>query len=374
MKGVGEEGFNPNPPQLPWTKLRNVISHYTTTTRQPVQCNQTQISDSVFVPNSRQRQQQQQPTPLIKPKHSSKLAPPTYSHTSTSFSFVSMLLVLLLLVASSSLFTPALSHPVVSDSGLRRPSPANRTFRTSSEINKLRGVQVQSYLRKINKPAVKTIQSPDGDVIDCVLSHLQPAFDHPELKGKKPLEEPDRPKNHNSTDKVGESYQLWTDSGESCPQGTVPIRRTGEKDILRASSIRRFGRKPRRHVRRDSSGSGHEHAVVFVNGDQYYGAKASINVWAPRVTDQYEFSLSQIWVISGSFGHDLNTIEAGWQVSPELYGDNYPRFFTYWTMHIKQLDAITCFALDLSKQIIELQLEQQSRQGPLMVADNLTLA
>ncbi|CAN6578384.1 unnamed protein product [Malus baccata var. baccata] len=314
MKGVGEEGFNPNPPQLPWTKLRNVISHYTTTTRQPVQCNQTQISDSVFVPNSRQTQQQQQPTPLIKPKHSSKLAPPTYSHTSTSFSFVSMLLVLLLLVASSSLFTPALSHPVVSDSGLRRPSPANRTFRTSSEINKLRGVQVQSYLRKINKPAVKTIQSPDGDVIDCVLSHLQPAFDHPELKGKKPLEEPDRPKNHNSTDKVGESYQLWTDSGESCSQGTVPIRRTGEKDILRASSIRRFGRKPRRHVRRDSSGSGHEHAVVFVNGDQYYGAKASINVWAPRVTDQYEFSLSQIWVISGSFGHDLNTIEAGWQV------------------------------------------------------------
>ncbi|KAM0979512.1 hypothetical protein ACFX13_015640 [Malus domestica] len=339
MKGVGEEDYNPNPPQLPWTKQKNVKSHYTTTRRHPVQCNQTQTSDTVFVPNTRQSQ----PTPPLEPKHSSKLVLPTYSHTSNSVSFVSMLLVLLLLVASSSLFTPALSHPVVSDSGLRRPSPANQTFRTGS-INKLSGVQVQSYLRKINKPAVKTIQarhfvldsefnanSPDGDVIDCVVSHLQPAFDHPELKGKKPLEEPDRPKSYNSTDKVGESYQLWADSGESCPQGTVPIRRTGEKDILRASSFQRFGRKPRRHVRRDSSGSGHEHAVVFVNGDQYYGAKASINVWAPRVTDQYEFSLSQIWVISGSFGNDLNTIEAGWQVSPELYGDNYPRFFTYWT-------------------------------------------
>lgn len=57
-----------------------------------------------------------------------------------------------------------------------------------------------------------------------------------------------------------------------------------------------------------------QHAVVFVNGEQYYGAKASVNVWAPRVTDAYEFSLSQIWLISGSFGHDLNTIEAGWQV------------------------------------------------------------
>lgn len=62
-----------------------------------------------------------------------------------------------------------------------------------------------------------------------------------------------------------------------------------------------------------------QHAVVFVNGDQYYGAKASINVWAPRVTDQYEFSLSQIWVISGTFGNDLNTIEAGWQVCSSLY-------------------------------------------------------
>lgn len=61
-----------------------------------------------------------------------------------------------------------------------------------------------------------------------------------------------------------------------------------------------------------------QHAVVFVNGEQYYGAKASLNIWAPRVTDQYEFSLSQIWVISGSFGNDLNTIEAGWQVSFDL--------------------------------------------------------
>lgn len=59
---------------------------------------------------------------------------------------------------------------------------------------------------------------------------------------------------------------------------------------------------------------GFQHAVGYVSGDQYYGAKASINVWAPRVSNQYEFSLSQMWIISGSFGDDLNTIEAGWQV------------------------------------------------------------
>ncbi|KAF3437475.1 hypothetical protein FNV43_RR20228 [Rhamnella rubrinervis] len=256
-----------------------------------------------------------------------------FTTTSTStFSFVPMLVVFFLLLFAS-LSTPVFSSPIVSDSG--HHLPANQTLRPGKELHKLKSIR--AHLRKINKPA-----SSDGDVIDCVLSHLQPAFDHPELRGQKPLDPPERPKGHEKTETAAESFQLWTDSGESCPEGTIPIRRTTEKDILRASSIRRFGRKPR-SVRRDSTGNGHEHAVLFSNGEQYYGAKASINVWTPRVTDQYEFSLSQIWVISGSFGHDLNTIEAGWQVSPELYGDNYPRFFTYWTTDAYQ--ATGCYNL-----------------------------
>ncbi|CAL9115652.1 unnamed protein product [Musa textilis] len=35
--------------------------------------------------------------------------------------------------------------------------------------------------------------------------------------------------------------------------------------------------------------------------------------------------------MSGNFGTDLNTVETGWQVYPELYGDIFPRFFVYWT-------------------------------------------
>ncbi|KAK2977470.1 hypothetical protein RJ640_016098 [Escallonia rubra] len=236
---------------------------------------------------------------------------------------------------------------------------SNQTFRPEKELKKLK--MIRAHLMKINKPAVKTIQassttfhllfpcfcpdfgSPDGDIIDCVATHQQPAFDHPLLKGKKPLDPPERPKGHNPKGMVSEDYQMWSISGESCPEGTVPIRRTTEQDVMRASSLRRFGRKIRRPIRRDSSSNGHEHAVGYVTGDQYYGAKASINVWAPRVANQYEFSLSQMWVISGSFGDDLNTIEAGWQVSPELYGDNYPRFFTYWTTDAYQ--ATGCYNL-----------------------------
>ncbi|MBA0854572.1 hypothetical protein Goshw_001920 [Gossypium schwendimanii] len=228
----------------------------------------------------------------------------------------------------------------------------NQTFRPEVELQKLK--TIRELLNKINKPPIKSIQailsyfapliSPDGDIIDCVLLHHQQAFDHPRLKGQKPLDPPERPSGVNPNGMGGEDFQLWSMSGESCPEGTIPIRRTSEEDMLRASSVRRFGRKrPRRRVRRDSTSNGHEHAVGYVSGDQYYGAKASINVWTPRVSNQYEFSLSQMWVISGSFGDDLNTIEAGWQVSPELYGDNYPRFFTYWTTDAYQ--ATGCYNL-----------------------------
>ncbi|KAG6520750.1 hypothetical protein ZIOFF_017810 [Zingiber officinale] len=77
--------------------------------------------------------------------------------------------------------------------------------------------------------------------------------------------------------------------------------------------------------------NGHQHAIAYAEGEKYYGAKATINVWQPKVQEFNEFSLSQLWILGGSFGEDLNSIEVGWQVSPDLYGDNYTRLFTYWT-------------------------------------------
>ncbi|GAB2269811.1 hypothetical protein Dimus_004729 [Dionaea muscipula] len=261
--------------------------------------------------------------------------------------FVLSLLLLLLLLASMLLVSPVSSQQEGEGGGGGGSSrgPRNQTLQPDDQLRRLK--RVRAYLNKINKPSVHTIQSPDGDVIDCVPSHLQPAFDHPQLKGQMPLDPPERPRARNSSaaDRATEtSFQLWLESGESCPEGTIPIRRTTEADVIRASSIGRFGRKPIRSIRRrDSTGGGHEHAVVFVNGEQYYGAKASINVWTPKVTDEYEFSLSQIWLISGSFGNDLNTIEAGWQVSPAFYGDDNPRFFTYWTTDAYQVTG--CYNL-----------------------------
>ncbi|KAE8690845.1 hypothetical protein F3Y22_tig00110893pilonHSYRG00622 [Hibiscus syriacus] len=80
---------------------------------------------------------------------------------------------------------------------------------------------------------------------------------------------------------------------------TIPIRRTTERDVLRANSVACFGKKPAKLVRRDTTSDGHEVGVTervfgryrfrirsqtasreevgYVSGDEYYGAKASIN-------------------------------------------------------------------------------------------------
>ncbi|GKV07100.1 hypothetical protein SLEP1_g18903 [Rubroshorea leprosula] len=233
---------------------------------------------------------------------------------------------------------------------------------TYKQVSSLRLERIQRHLDKINKPPVLTIESPDGDIIDCVHKRKQPALDHPLLKNheiqKVPPEFPKikvlrKNEGRYSNDQgVEGSWQMWHRNGTRCPKGTVPIRRSTVHDVLRAKSLFDFGRKrPIVSLARRSdapdvvSGNGHEHAIAYTKTSQeVYGAKATINVWDPSIQMVSEFSLSQIWILSGSFdGSDLNSIEAGWQVSPELYGDSRPRLFTYWTTDSYQ--ATGCYNL-----------------------------
>ncbi|CAL9166750.1 unnamed protein product [Musa hybrid cultivar] len=220
-----------------------------------------------------------------------------------------------------------------------------------------RRLEVQRHLRRLNKRAVRSIKSPDGDIIDCVHISHQPAFDHPSLKNHTIQM---RPAFHPEGLQFGENKvasqkrtpplsQLWHQHGR-CPKNTIPIRRTRRKDVLKASSIRKYGRKKHKSIPNPLSvdpdllsESGHQHAIGYVEGDTYYGAKATINVWEPKIQQANEFSLSQLWILGGSFGEDLNSIEAGWQVSPDLYGDNNTRLFTYWTSDSYQ--ATGCYNL-----------------------------
>ncbi|KAJ6434156.1 hypothetical protein OIU84_017800 [Salix udensis] len=197
------------------------------------------------------------------------------------------------------------------------------------QVSSMRLERIQRHLDKINKPPVMTIESPDGDIIDCVHKRKQPALDHPLLRNHKIQRgPPERPR----VKMVKEDDHRANKSGAD--DEVV-------HDVLRSKSLFDFGKKKasvslarRKDAPDVVSANGHEHAIAYTGSSQeVYGAKATINVWDPSIQVVNEFSLSQIWLLSGSFdGSDLNSIEAGWQVSPELYGDSRPRLFTYWTL------------------------------------------
>lgn len=221
-------------------------------------------------------------------------------------------------------------------------------------------LEVHKHLKQLNKPPLKSIKSPDGDIIDCVHISHQPAFDHPLFKNHtiqvRPNYHPegliDGKKVSMPQSNEGKSKsiaQLWHLNGK-CPEGTIPIRRTKEEDLLRTSSVQSYGKKKHRSIPEPARSadpdlinqSGHQHAITYVEG-QFYGAKATMNVWDPKIQQPNEFSLSQLWVLGGTFDSDLNSIEAGWQVSPDLYGDSNTRLFTYWTSDAYQ--ATGCYNL-----------------------------
>ncbi|XP_048594705.1 uncharacterized protein LOC106365519 [Brassica napus] len=123
-------------------------------------------------------------------------------------------------------------------------------------------IKVQRFLKRLNKPALKSIKSEDGDIIDCVPITKQPAFDHPLLKNiqMRPSFVPEG--GSTFTKKEAKAItQVWHKNGV-CPNNTVPIRRTKKEDILRAKSIESFGKKRHKSfgkgTHQSNPGEGHE--------------------------------------------------------------------------------------------------------------------
>ncbi|KAI4337112.1 hypothetical protein L6164_015565 [Bauhinia variegata] len=215
-------------------------------------------------------------------------------------------------------------------------------------------LEIDAKLKLLNKPAVKTIKSEDGDIIDCVDIYKQPAFDHPALKNHRIQMRPSfYPASQYSSAKNDESgksviFQTWQRSG-TCPDGTIPIRRIRKEDLLRADSLDQFGRKPQGQFR-NSTNTRNRPKFHFPNlstttanevenssrsylmtiGNEFLGAQADINVWNPAVALPDDFTTGQIWVKNGD-DQTFESVEAGWIVNPKLYGDAATHFFIYWT-------------------------------------------
>jgi hypothetical protein len=125
----------------------------------------------------------------------------------------------------------------------------------------------------------------------------------------------------------------------SCPPGTVAIRRLTLDELTRFETLEHFLRKtPRRFGRSPSSampnaagaaGPPHEYAHAWQTVDNL-GGHSVLNIWAPPVTGDQIFSLSQHWYVANSAA-GVQTAEVGWQVFPQKYGHDKPVLFTYWT-------------------------------------------
>lgn len=205
-------------------------------------------------------------------------------------------------------------------------------------------IEIETYLKKMNKPALKTIKSPNGELIDCVDVYKQPSLDHPLLQNhtiqmEYGFSEIDM-KQHNS---LNEIHQGWHDYGK-CPYGTIPILRIQKSAILRAVSLESFGKKIYREnyhplcvgnqqiyhplCERNTSRLilGEDDLALYVSTENVYGAKADINSWNPKV-EENDASYSQIWLSTFDF---VTVIEAGVMVNPKLY-DQETRLFVSWT-------------------------------------------
>ncbi|KAL0794583.1 hypothetical protein Bca101_065960 [Brassica carinata] len=167
-----------------------------------------------------------------------------------------------------------------------------------------------------------TIHSPDGDIIECINTLDQPSLKSPLLKNHVFQ---DYPSGMMKAEEGGFGWQVWHRNGTACPHGSFPIRRVEAEAEL---SEGKYG--PLIPDAADRATRGHQER--YVEDLPIYGTKATLNVWNPVVESGDDFSLAQIWVTSGSYeNEDLNTLETGWQVYPNKYGDHQPRLFTYWT-------------------------------------------
>ncbi|KAL0007332.1 hypothetical protein SO802_008834 [Lithocarpus litseifolius] len=155
------------------------------------------------------------------------------------------------------------------------------------------------------------IQSPDGDIINCIDINKQPASDHPLLKNLTISGFSFDESNDVSSNSETKFTQPWHLNGRY-PKGTIPISRTKEED-----SAANYGRK--KHLTIPNAQDNvdenvHEYATYTKDGDRYNGMMAEMNVWNPHTQKVHEFRISQFWMTASTHGQDLNSIEAGMMV------------------------------------------------------------
>ncbi|CAM0144674.1 unnamed protein product [Urochloa decumbens] len=212
----------------------------------------------------------------------------------------------------------------------------------------------------------RTIESDDGDVIDCVDIYQQPALKHAPPGSRVIIHQQAKPE---TVSAWKPHHQTWRKHG-SCPAGTVPIRRessnanpqvaerirrsspfgrptAGSTNRFNLSSTTPSGRRAAGTLFNQSAmaappGGKVEVAAAYATNAPYLGARADVPCWKVDVHPN-DFSMSYILVgttldanyrpIPGSDppAHLTNQIAVGLVAWPSLFGDSLSRLFVYYT-------------------------------------------
>lgn len=81
--------------------------------------------------------------------------------------------------------------------------------------------------------------------------------------------------------------------------------------------------------------------MAYLDGGKYKGAAADVNVWAPRVSDNQEFSAAQIYVGAATNDQDANTLQAGWIVCSSYHFTIF--LFFYFPFNQLTYEQTMCF-------------------------------
>ena|GEM_PF-3467415 len=188
---------------------------------------------------------------------------------------------------------------------------------------------------------VTTTRTPSGQLLDWVPAESQlregslaepppREADAREPEGPLPdgVDEPDRPV----------EFELDDPAAERGPAGTVPIARVDFSaqpiTVSLPEYLAKYGKRSKRgRARGDNPPAIDLHGYFHASSWQpttCYGAETALNVWAPAIENEGDHSLMQL----GLLNHDLaklQSIEAGWQVGKQHYGDWHPHLFVYYT-------------------------------------------
>ncbi|GLT69009.1 hypothetical protein SLA2020_411950 [Shorea laevis] len=196
-------------------------------------------------------------------------------------------------------------------------------------IKSMEDLEIDRQLKILNKPYIKSIETEEGDIFDCIDIYKQPAFDNPLLKNHsiqmKPSAFPKEVVNATSPPARPSAQGLR----EGCPFGTVPIKRVRKEDLIGAKL---FMENKNSYPTDMGSLAAYHYAtrrLASSPGRNYLGASAIINIQNPQVKDN-QFSQAFVQIRSGPGVH-VNTIQFGWMVYPKIFGDNKTRTFASWT-------------------------------------------